>query len=76
MPVVGTVRTWIPEEGWGVIDSVETPGGCWVHFMNIETDGSYPSLQGGQQVILDWEAPGQDGYAFRAVKVRPHRAQA
>lgn len=26
-PTVGTVRTWHDEEGWGVIDSPETPGG-------------------------------------------------
>ena len=27
----GVVRDWHQGEGWGVIDSSETPGGGWVH---------------------------------------------
>ncbi|WP_203819652.1 hypothetical protein [Paractinoplanes ferrugineus] len=27
----GVVRSWIPSEGWGVLDSSATPGGCWAH---------------------------------------------
>lgn len=34
--VLATVRTWDDEEGWGVLDSPETPGGCWCHFSDIE----------------------------------------
>jgi CspA family cold shock protein len=37
--VTATVREWYDEEGWGVLDSPETPEGCWAHFSNIETDG-------------------------------------
>jgi CspA family cold shock protein len=42
MSVVGVVREWNAEEGWGVVDSDETPGGCWVHFSHIEIAGSEP----------------------------------
>ena len=24
------MRSWCNDEGWGVIDSRDTPGGCWV----------------------------------------------
>ena len=77
-----TVREWHADLGWGVLDSPETPGGCWTHFSNIETpyvasvDGGqvyqYKSLSAGEVVELEWETPGQDGYDYRAVAVR-HR---
>lgn len=69
MSVRGVVREWHEAEGWGVIDSAETPGGCWTHFSVIQVDG-YAVLSAGQEVDLEWEAPGQDGYPFRAVRVR------
>jgi CspA family cold shock protein len=67
--VTATVREWHEEEGWGVLDS---PGGCWGHFSNIEMDG-YRTLSAGQEVDLEWEAPGfkQDGYPYRAVNIVP-----
>ncbi|NAS21880.1 cold shock domain-containing protein [Herbidospora sp. NEAU-GS84] len=68
MGVRGVVREWHADEGWGVIDSPETPGGCWTHFSHIRAVG-YRVLTAGQPVDLEWEAPGQDGYAFRAVSV-------
>jgi CspA family cold shock protein len=64
------VREWRDEEGWGVLDSPETPGGCWVHFSHLDMTG-YRGLDPGQAVLLDWEAPGQDGYGYRAVRVVP-----
>jgi CspA family cold shock protein len=66
---MGTVDVWNEEEGWGVIDSPDTPGGCWVHFSHIVGHG-YRSLRAGHVVLLQWEAADQDGYAFRAVSVR------
>ncbi|ROO52320.1 hypothetical protein EDC02_7242 [Micromonospora sp. Llam0] len=30
--VDGVIRSWNVDEGWGVIDSAETPGDCWAHF--------------------------------------------
>lgn len=62
------VRTWDPGEGWGILDSPETPGGCWAHYSSIEMSG-YKSLEPGQSVLLEWESPGQDGYPFRATRI-------
>lgn len=76
-----TVREWHSDLGWGVLDSPETPGGCWVHFSVIVTPNisespgmamsEYKSLTVGQTVDLEWEAPGQDGFGFVASVVRP-----
>lgn len=63
-----TVRTWDDEQGWGVLDSDATPGGCWAHFAALDFDG-YRTLSPGQQVQLTAESPGQDGYPWRAVRV-------
>lgn len=65
-----TVREWHGELGWGVLDSPETPGGCWAHFSNIEGTG-YRALTVGAAVELDWELAEQDGFRFRAVRVDP-----
>jgi Cold shock proteins len=66
----GSVRFWSSDEGWGVIDSTETPGGCWVHFSAVETAG-LRELRAGQDVAFEYEGGDQDGYSFRAVSVRP-----
>jgi cold shock protein len=68
--VVGVVRVWHGEEGWGVVDAPETPGGCWVHYSVVEVPG-HRELRAGQQVLLDAEAADQNGYAFRATRVEP-----
>ena len=74
------VREWHEDLGWGVLDSPETPGGCWTHYAVIETrrvasshEGEvyeYKSLGEGDVVDLEWEAPGQDGFGYRATVVR------
>ncbi|PZT77477.1 MULTISPECIES: cold-shock protein [unclassified Streptomyces] len=73
--VTATVREWRDEEGWGVLDSAATPGGCFGHYSTIEAPG-FRTLSPGQEVDLVWEAPGfrQDGYAYRAVSITPRRA--
>lgn len=70
--VTATVREWHEEDGWGVLDSPETPGGCFSHFSDIQMTG-FRTLSPGQQVGLEWEAPGfeQDGYVYRAVSIVP-----
>jgi len=68
-----TVREWHGELGWGVLDSPETPGGCWAHFSNIDGPG-YRTLTVGETVDLDWEQTEQDGYAFRAILVKQRGA--
>jgi len=66
----GTVREWSADEGWGVIDSPETPGGCWAHFSAIEMAG-YRSLTARQHVSFEFETAHQDGYHYRAITVWP-----
>jgi cold shock CspA family protein len=39
MDSVGTVRVWRREEGWGVIDSPDTPDGCFAHFSDTVVNG-------------------------------------
>ena len=70
MATLGTVRDWTDDEGWGVIDSSATPGGCWTHFSHLAVPG-YHTLRAGQVVEMEWETPGQDGYPYRAVRVWP-----
>ncbi|GAA1541954.1 hypothetical protein GCM10009827_071810 [Dactylosporangium maewongense] len=65
-----TTREWRIDEGWGVLDSPDTPGGCWAHFSAIDMPG-FRALERGQVVRLDWESPGQDGFDYRAVRVVP-----
>lgn len=73
--VIATVREWRDEEGWGVLDSPETPGGCFGHYADIQSPG-FRTLSPGRQVELEWEAPGfqQDGYDYRAVSIVPRPA--
>ena len=68
MTTTGVVRNWDAEEGWGVIDSPDTPGGCWAHYSSLVGFGH---LQAGQEVTLDYELAQQDGYDFRATRVQP-----
>jgi CspA family cold shock protein len=70
----GTVREWNDDDGIGVIDSADTPGGCWVHFSYIVTEG-WRSLNPGDQVGFTYEAVPQDGYGYRAVLVWPPGVQ-
>lgn len=72
----GNVREYDDEEGVGVIDSPETPGGCWFHFAMIDQPipGS-PAIifAKGRRVMFNFETVQrgtQDGYAYRAIEVR------
>jgi CspA family cold shock protein len=68
MTSVGSVRIFYADEGWGVIDGQDVPGGCWVSFSAIAMDG-YRELARGQHVSFRYEATSQDGFNYRAVKV-------
>jgi CspA family cold shock protein len=68
--IPGVVRTWHDEHGWGVVDSAETPGGCFVLWAMVAVAG-FQALAPGQAVELEYEAGEQDGYAYRAVRVWP-----
>ncbi|GAA1478826.1 hypothetical protein GCM10009623_32720 [Nocardioides aestuarii] len=50
--IAATVREWNAEQGWGVLDSAETPGGCWAHFSVIDMQG-LKRLRRGQLVMLE-----------------------
>lgn len=70
--VAGVVKWFDADEGWGVVDAPEVPGGCFVHFANIEMP-EYWQLHAGQQVRFTFERPGflQDGCPYRALAVWP-----
>jgi cold shock protein len=70
--VVGVVNWFDADEGWGVLEAPEVPGGCFVHFSSIEMPG-YRQLHAGQHVRFTFERPGflQDGYSSRALAVWP-----
>ena len=68
--VLGVVLEWLPGEGWGVIETPETPGGWWAHFRAVQMS-RYRELRSGQHVRVRWERAVQDGYGFRAVSVTP-----
>ncbi|WP_206051818.1 hypothetical protein [Nocardioides ferulae] len=70
MAILGQVRFWTEAEGWGVLDSEETPGGCWVHFSCVKVHG-YQALDAGTQVEMLVEEFPQDGYDYRATAVWP-----
>jgi len=66
------VRQWYDEEGWGVADAPEAPGGIFIHFSFIEADG-YRSLQEGEVVELRLEGPlpfDQDGCRWHGRDVK------
>lgn len=83
----GTVSIWHGEEGWGVIESADTPGGCWAFYSHIWADalpelkpghsrtirGGYRELIVGESVDFTWEPVEQDGYSYRAISVTPRR---
>lgn len=70
MSTHATVREWHVDESWGVVDSDQTPGGCWVHYSAIAVAG-YRALVPRQAVELEWAAGCQDGFDYRARRVWP-----
>jgi cold shock protein len=67
----GVVREFHPDDGWGVIDGDDVPGGCWVSFAAIRMDG-YRELSPSAPVRFTFErVADQDGYAYRATDVWP-----
>ena len=64
----GVVRVWHAEEGWGVIDSPDCPGGCWAGFSEIVAEG-YRSLNVGDHVTFAFSDQVTDDYDFVASSV-------
>lgn len=67
---LGVVRTWDRDEGCGVIDSPETPGGCWANFARIDMPG-LRTLTPGDAVDFEFETPGQEGFEYTAIQIVP-----
>ncbi|MHA4852115.1 cold-shock protein [Rhodococcus sp. MSC1_016] len=70
MATTGVVRSWDFGRMQGIIDSDETPGGCWTLFHSVAVEG-FPSLREGQQVEFEWDVldspmMGCDFYTIRA----------
>ena len=66
----GVVRNWDDDQGFGAIDSPDTPGGCWAGFPTISMNG-YRMLTPGDAVTFTFETVSQNGYRYRAVHVWP-----
>ena len=64
----GFVREWHDADGWGVLDSDETPGGCWAHFSHLRMAGCHRAVP-GQRVTFTFEPGPQGGFDYRAVDV-------
>jgi len=65
----GTIRLWMDDEDWGVIDSPDLPGSCHAEISVVDGLEVGAMLRAGQVVEVEWSAPGPDGYACRAVRV-------
>lgn len=71
MVVEGTVRFWLADEGWGVIDVPEAgPEGCFTHGSVVRMPG-YRSLKTGARVRLQTGPTQQPGFRLRATAVWP-----
>ena len=66
----GTVTVWHGEQGWGVIEAPQTPGGCWAHFAGLAGEPAWEP-KAGEPVRFTPEAADQDGFHWRATYVRP-----
>ena len=64
------VTRWNDDEGCGVAEAGDVPGGCWMHFSVVEVPGCR-TLRAGQTVIADWEEREQDGFRYTATRVSP-----
>ncbi|MEH6796047.1 MAG: hypothetical protein V7694_18115 [Rhodococcus sp. (in: high G+C Gram-positive bacteria)] len=72
----GRVRRYAVDEGWGIIDSDDTPGGCLIQVLNIHTPSG--TLNAGDEVDFEWEPlpQGVEEELFRAAAVSVRRAGA
>jgi CspA family cold shock protein len=67
---LGVVRVWHEDEGFGVIDTDETPGGIGAVFPVIHMSG-FKTLAAGQTVRVKYVPERQDDCAFQSVEVLP-----
>jgi cold shock protein len=58
-----------------VLVSPDLPGEVFAHFMRIQGQEGFRSLEPGTPVVFEYRTPGQDGFDFAANWVReakPH----
>ena len=69
---LGTVVRWDDARRGAVIESEETPGGCWADTAVVvhSTTGDH-ALRAGQVVELDWTDVPAGGLPFSASRVVP-----
>jgi len=69
---LGTVIRWDAGRGGAVIESGETPGGCWADASVVQHSTSGDGkLRAGQVVELDWTDVAAEGQPFSASRVIP-----
>lgn len=66
----GIFRFWLDDDGWGIIDSPDTPGGCFAHFSTVDMTG-YVALPAGQYVQFGAEPMEIEGVHWSATSVTP-----
>lgn len=66
----GVVGKWSDDEGWGVIESAATPGGCWLH-VSMWRGREFGRVGVGGAVEFTYEAAPQTPYRYRAVEAWP-----
>jgi len=63
----GVVAAWNDEDGLGVIESPDTPGGCWCCWVSVTMEDFSGRLDPGTTVEFTYEVARQDGYDYRAI---------
>lgn len=66
----GVVTRWSDEDGWGVIDSVATPGGCFAHYAQLNMLG-YHTVAVGSKVTFGAIPMAIEGLHWQATSVTP-----
>ena len=65
--MLGIVKFFKADKGWGVLVSAELPSDVWVHFSVIEMDG-FRTFAAGDVVDFDVEEVEQDSFHYRATR--------
>ena len=65
--MIGTVKFFKEDGGWGALTAPDLPGDVWVHFSAIEGDG-HRAFEAGDVVDFDVEEAVQDGFRHRATR--------
>ncbi|QRP43766.1 cold-shock protein [Amycolatopsis sp. FDAARGOS 1241] len=60
---------WHLDDGWGVLQARTVPEQVWAHYSNVDV-GGFRSLDPGAEVEFTVERAEQDGYHWRAVRVK------